>query len=595
MADVGSLGQYKVVVTADYSQLQSQFKAMTTFINDSTKQITENLNKSMGAINATMIAQLQTSVNSLKRAFDGLDDTTKKGGDGFKSYASQIREAEKAAQKCHQEITALQNKMAGSSTVNNADLTKLDQLKAKFRELYEQRKQLKQAQADYNNHLKLTDNLESLGAKAKKQAYQEDIKALREQAKARQDEQNRAAKQEQTASAQRQRELNRLTTQYKVAYEEINKYLQSHTKMSEAVFIRLQGRITAFGNEIRRLGSIPPMPNPLEGMDFDKYASGFSRLGDAIQSFRHHLTWMASAVAIGTLVGLPVAISEATKEFEALNTKIMQNLELADQYRGNHAALTADVQKLGQVAQNYAKGFGMSVNEVQEAIQIISRRFKDVNTATYLTGVALKMSRLDFVDTAKSARDLESVLLQFGMGARDAGNFLNDFSVLLHNLAVVDFLCILQSPFYCDRPCLHNTLYTRNFYCRIYISGLHISRILLGYFFLLDTPLSVLHYTLAELKPAYVYGLCTPLPLLFLLPCIRIIFSAFVRCLILSFHILSAFCISGQILCGTCIPTSCVLNYLYQVSLQLDSSFCFFIDGWRTIFILSKGGYFFYS
>ena len=26
---------------------------------------------------------------------------------------------------------------------------------------------------------------------------------------------------------------------------------------------------------------------------------------------------------------------------------------------------------------------------------------------------------------------------------------------------------------------------------------------------------------------------------------------------------------------GTCIPTSCVLNYLYQVSLRLDSSFCF--------------------
>jgi TP901 family phage tail tape measure protein len=216
----------------------------------------------------------------------------------------------------------------------------------------------------------------------------------------------------------------------------VNKYLQSHVKMSEAVFIRLQGRLTAIGNEIRSLGAMPTISNPLEGMNFDQYAGQFSRLTDAVKSLKHHMTWMASAVAIGGIVGLPVVISNATKEFEALNTKIMQNLELADQYRGNHAALTADVQKLGQVAQNYAKGFGMSVNEVQEAMQVISRRFKDVNTATYLTGIALKMSRLDFVDTGKSARDLESVLLQFGMGAKEAGHFLNDFSVLLHTARI---------------------------------------------------------------------------------------------------------------------------------------------------------------
>ena len=47
MADVGSLGQYKVVVTADYSQLQSQFKAMSDYIADMTKSITSNLNTSM--------------------------------------------------------------------------------------------------------------------------------------------------------------------------------------------------------------------------------------------------------------------------------------------------------------------------------------------------------------------------------------------------------------------------------------------------------------------------------------------------------------------------------------------------------------------
>ena len=416
MADVGSLGQYKVVVTADYSQLKAQFEQINQIVSTTAKTITDTLTATSNAVNNSMAnsfkAMAQSITTSMKEAQNAMNGfgteaktvgqgleqiskgagkagegaarsgtSAKAGSEGFKAYAAQVREAEKAEQR--------------------------------FR-------------AQQGKAILAAEERAIAGRTAQHRAFWEE-----------QVRQERRVAQQRDAEARRQTQrVNNLQTQYRVAYGEIDKYLQSHTKMSEAVFVRLQGKISAIGNELRRLGSIPPMPNPLEGMDFDRYASGFSRLGDAIQSFRHHLTWMASAVAIGTLVGLPVAISEATKEFEALNTKIMQNLELADQYRGNHAALTADVQKLGQVAQNYAKGFGMSVNEVQEAMQIISRRFKDVNTATYLTGVALKMSKLDFVDTAKSARDLESVLLQFGMGAKDAGKFLNDFSVLLHTARI---------------------------------------------------------------------------------------------------------------------------------------------------------------
>ena len=90
-------------------------------------------------------------------------------------------------------------------------------------------------------------------------------------------------KQERELERQRQAEARRqaqriaqLQTQYRVAYEEINKYLQTHAKMSEAVFIRLQGRINALGNEIRRLGSDPAIANPLKGLDYNRYASQFS-------------------------------------------------------------------------------------------------------------------------------------------------------------------------------------------------------------------------------------------------------------------------------------------------------------------------------
>jgi TP901 family phage tail tape measure protein len=527
MADVSSLGEYKVVVTADYSQLKSQFEAMANFINNSTKAVTDNLSKTMGSLNATMTGQIKTAVDSLKGSLDGVEPATKKASDGFKSYATQLREAQKEAEKIHQKIEKLKADMASGVNTDVANPATLKALQQEFENARLKVDRLKDAQLDFKNRVDQTalatkemdkalaqaakdeQNLMKQNAKllegemrsrqklseatkaqaeavkqvAKEQAnvvkqlsssagntgYGDYARRVREEAKAEADfrkQQGQAIlaaeeraiagrtaahkaayqeifKQEDALSRKRQAEQNQqnqrirqLQTQYKVAYEEVNKYLQSHAKMSEAVFIRLQGRLTAIGNEIRNLGAIPPMGNPLEGLDFDKYVGAFGKLEDAAKSLKHHLTWMASAVAIGGIVGLPVVLSEATKEFEALNTKIMQNLELTEKYRGNHAALTSDVQKLGRVAQDYAKGFGMSVQEVQEAMQIITRRFKDVNTATYLTGVALKMSRLDFVDTGKSARDLESVLLQFGMGAKEAGKFLNDFSVMLHTTRI---------------------------------------------------------------------------------------------------------------------------------------------------------------
>jgi TP901 family phage tail tape measure protein len=188
------------------------------------------------------------------------------------------------------------------------------------------------------------------------------------------------------------------------------------------------------------------MRNPLEGMDYEQHIGAWGRLSDAIKSVRHHLTWMASAVAIGGIIGIPVAVSKAIESFDALNTKIMQNMELANQYEGNTARLHSDMNKMGEAARTMAQGYGLSVNEVQEGMQIITRRFKDADTAIYLTNVALQMSKLDMVDVKQSAKDLEAVMLQFGMGAKDAGKFLNDFSVICHvaRISGTDMLMALE-------------------------------------------------------------------------------------------------------------------------------------------------------
>lgn len=157
---------------------------------------------------------------------------------------------------------------------------------------------------------------------------------------------------------------------------------------------------------------------------------------DVISKAGSHLAWMASAGLVAGLLAMPVAISNVTESTDALNAKIRQNLELADQYHNNNAQLNADLQTLNSTAQTYAMGFGMSMNEVQEGMQILSRRFKDVASVQYLTSVAMTMSKLDMVDMKKSAQDLEAVMLQFGLNAEGTRNFLNDFTVAVHTARV---------------------------------------------------------------------------------------------------------------------------------------------------------------
>ena len=211
-----SLGQYKVVVTADYTQLQSQFKAMTDVINQTTAAISQSLDKSFVAMGASMASHVRTMTNTMQDAFNGVkrtvDDASsstekitaplqrasssaRRGAEGFKDYAARVREAEKA----EQQFRAMQGKSI---------------LAAEERAI--------------------------AGRTAAHKAFWEE--QVRNERKAEQEKQ-RAANQQ----AQR---IRTLQTQYRIAYEEINKYLQSHAKMSEAVFLRLQGRISAIAKEI---------------------------------------------------------------------------------------------------------------------------------------------------------------------------------------------------------------------------------------------------------------------------------------------------------------------------------------------------------
>jgi len=185
-------------------------------------------------------------------------------------------------------------------------------------------------------------------------------------------------------------------------------------------------------NSIKNVGSATESLGPA----FQRAASSASGLTGALGKLKSHLEWIGTAAFLGGIVAIPAAIIGVTESTEALNAKIRQNLELSDRYHGNNELLDADMQRLTQTAQTYAVGYGASIEDVQQAMQVLSRRFKDVEIVSYLTSVALTMNRLDQVQLTKASQDLEAVMLQFGLSGEGTKQFLNDFTVAVHTARV---------------------------------------------------------------------------------------------------------------------------------------------------------------
>ena len=389
-----SLGQYKVVVTADYTQLQSQFKAMTDVINQTTSAISQSLDKSFVAMGASMASHVRTMTNTMQDAFNGVkrtvDDASsstekiteplqrasssaRRGAEGFKDYAARVREAEKA----EQQFRAMQGKSI---------------LAAEERAI--------------------------AGRTAAHKAFWEE--QVRNERKAEQEKQ-RAANQQ----AQR---IRTLQTQYRIAYEEINKYLQSHAKMSEAVFLRLQGRISAIGKELNTLGGAK-IANPLAGMNYNQYASQFSKWNDFFTSFKHHITWMASAAAIGTAFAIPA---------ETIGTYARVEKEMAAMRQVNHD-VNSSQEVLNKTTQDFigiAQQYGHSVDEIIQAGTLWGRQYKDLNEVMKLTNLSAKLAVADNMDIGLANRAVESVINAYqkqAVATEFATHVVDSWTKIAHN------------------------------------------------------------------------------------------------------------------------------------------------------------------
>lgn len=167
---------------------------------------------------------------------------------------------------------------------------------------------------------------------------------------------------------------------------------------------------------------------------------------DFAGKLKSHLHWIVAGELIRVLAAVPFQIDKITTEFDSLERKIAQNLELNERYAGQQDLLKKDSEGLVRDAGKMANVYGVQVGQSLEMMQIMSRRFKNPEELTYFTNLAMIMSKLDFVTPAVSAETLESVVLSFGLTAKEASSFVDQFSIATHSMRIngEDLLQALQ-------------------------------------------------------------------------------------------------------------------------------------------------------
>jgi TP901 family phage tail tape measure protein len=312
----------------------------------------------------------------------------------------------------------------------------IEQQKAKVAELTANVQRLRQEEERYKNVLNQSDIAAKQRAKDMKQAAKDEQNLMRQNSRILEGEirsriqgESQVSRAQQANAVANARRIQQLQTQYRVAYEEVNKYIQANLKMSEAVFIRLQGRLTAFSNELKRLGATPALANPLGNQNYKEYASQFGKLDDMLKSIRHHLTWMASAAAIGTIFAIPANIVSTITDVEKHMAAMRQ---VNHDVNSNQVILNRTAQEFIGIAEQY----GHSVDEIIKAGTLWGRGYKDLNTVMQLTSLTAKLAVADNMDIGLANRAVESVIMSFqkqGEAVEFANHVVDSWTKIAHN------------------------------------------------------------------------------------------------------------------------------------------------------------------
>jgi TP901 family phage tail tape measure protein len=164
-------------------------------------------------------------------------------------------------------------------------------------------------------------------------------------------------------------------------------------------------------------------------MNYADYEKRFSRFSDMMNSLKHHMTWMASAVAMGTAIAIPTKLVSTIAEVEK---QMAQMKQVNEAVKDSQEVLNKTTQDYIGIAQEY----GASVNEVIKAGMLWGRAYKDLNTVMKLTTLSTKLSVADNMDIGLANRAVESVINGYqkqGQAIQFATHVVDSWTKVAHN------------------------------------------------------------------------------------------------------------------------------------------------------------------
>ena len=150
------------------------------------------------------------------------------------------------------------------------------------------------------------------------------------------------------------------------------------------------------------------------------------------------ITWNNIKNGLRRAKGFFQEVSASLSSFESQTSKVKQNLELNDIYKGTNGAtkLTEDLKRLQEASIQFAIMYGEKIEDVAESFSILSRRFKDPDTLIYLENLAIQIARLDNIKLQTVSTDLEAIILQMGLSAEQVKDFVNLSAVAVHSTRI---------------------------------------------------------------------------------------------------------------------------------------------------------------
>lgn len=488
MTDPDNLGEYKVVISADYRQLSKDieninkmFSNLTTNIKQSLENsidrsfthfndvtlvatsIMEDFAKQVNSFNSTA-TKFASEMGNASGATRGLGSSAEKASDGVKRLAESTQKAEAEAEKVAKAIADADAENAAHEKSAKASAKALEEQGKKAEETAERLRVLeaeeRKAYAAAQQAFITGKNKEDAyadwrEAKTNVQKFREELKGVPIDYSAILDGQKRIGasieQSERLLLSNNESAIKRRTAAHKEAMsamyatedrymsliQKANTYIESGSRMSTRTFLNLKNEIDEAARAMREFGMNNRAENPLA--KFDGWEDYINKCGlavkqttlldDALTSLKHHLTWMATAVAITAAFGVPAEAVRSIAEIEKEMAGFRQVNHEADQ---SQKVLAEDTQKFIGIANQY----GASVEEIIEAGKLWGRGYKSIDDVLKLTSLSAKLAVADMMDIGLANRAVEGVINQFqeqGRAVEFATHVVDSWTKVAHN------------------------------------------------------------------------------------------------------------------------------------------------------------------